>query len=1171
MANYGATNLALDGFILALDGSTNLQYVFPNGSSLPAGGYAALTNTTLGFHPAAGDRLFLFSPARDRILDAVAVSGGARARYPNGVGPWLNPTLLTPGASNSVSLRNEIVINEIMYHHQFLPVTNGLAPQPSDEAWLELFNRGTNATDLTGWGLGGSVSFRFPAGKTIAPGGYLVVVNNSAALRALYPASDILGDFSGKLSPNGDPVILADPAGNPANTVAFFNDGRWPLYADGRGSSLELRDPYADNSNPQAWAASDETAKSAWQTYRYRAVAQTVVGPAQWNDFVFGLLGDGECLVDDISVVQSPTNNPIQFIGNGDFENGLTGWRLLGNHDHSRVETDPANPANHVLHLIATGPQEHMHNHIEMTLANGRSVTNGQLYEISFRAKWLAGNNRLNTRLYFDRVAATTVLPTPALNGTPGARNSCYATNIGPTFSQFQHRAVVPQPGVPVTVSVMAQDPQGVSACEVWWSTNGGPFAHASMALQSGGNYAGTIPGYPAGTIVQFYTRAVDGLGAAATYPAAGTNAGALYMVADGQAELNRGHNLRIILTPANRALLHATTNVMSNENLPCTVIYDEQRAYYDMGVRLKSSERGRADDTRVGFHIEFQPDDLFRGVHPVMLIDRSGASPVAANRQEEIVVRHMLLRAGGIPGTQPDMCYVIAPYSIHTSSAILAPRHEDEFIATAYDNGASGIEWEMELIYYPTTTNQFGYKLPQPDNVMGVDISDLGDDKEIYRYDWIIKNHRDADDYSGLIPFAKTFSLPSGPALDVQTKWVMDVDEWLRSFALVSLCGVLDGYTFRNDHNLLLYQRPADGKILAFPWDMDYAPARAATASLIGDQNWGTIQNLPGNRRRLYAHALDLINTSYNTGYMAYWVSHYASFAPGQDYSGFLTYIQQRTAAVLSEISGAGGNSPFAITTTNLTTGNNLVTLSGTAPVQVQSIQINGVEYPLTWTSVSAWTVTVPVSSPTNLLNVASFDLYGNALTNYAGTVTVRYTGLAPSPLGAVVLNEIMYNPAIPDAAYVELFNASATASFDLSNWRVNGLGYTFPPGSIITNRQFLVLAKNRSAFISAYGTGAIAFDEFSGSLQTDGETLTLLMPGTGSGQEITVDKVRYAAAAPWPKTDPGVSLQLIDPVDTVQAEWHAYVRRLKAALAGSDLEFFKKAKGRTAGDGNR
>ena len=45
----------------------------------------------------------------------------------------------------------------------------------------------------------------------------------------------------------------------------------------------------------------------------------------------------------------------------------------------------------------------------------------------------------------------------------------------------------------------------------------------------------------------------------------------------------------------------------------------------------------------------------------------------------------------------------------------------------------------------------------------------------------------------------------------------------------------------------------------------------------------------------------------------------------------------------------------------------------------------------------------------------------------------------------------------------------------------------------------------------------------------------------------------------------------QLIGPVETVQAEWHAYVRHLKAALAGSDLEFFKKPKGRTAADGNR
>ena len=33
-----------------------------------------------------------------------------------------------------------------------------------------------------------------------------------------------------------------------------------------------------------------------------------------------------------------------------------------------------------------------------------------------------------------------------------------------------------------------------------------------------------------------------------------------------------------------------------------------------------------------------------------------------------------------------------------------------------------------------------------------------------------------------------KPFSLPAGPLLDAQTKQVMDMNEWLRAFALVSL-----------------------------------------------------------------------------------------------------------------------------------------------------------------------------------------------------------------------------------------------------------------------------------------------------------------------------------------------------------------------------------------------
>src|SRR5204863_6091385 len=150
------------------------------------------------------------------------------------------PDIDTPGAPNSFAFHREIVINEIMYHHSVLPSTNNLPPQASPEEWLELFNKGATAVDLTGWELSGGISYQFPPGKTIAPGAYLVVAKHAAMLHASYPSIDIVGDFGGKLSGKGDFVVLKDSKGNPANQVRYFTAGRWPEFPDGGGPSLEL-------------------------------------------------------------------------------------------------------------------------------------------------------------------------------------------------------------------------------------------------------------------------------------------------------------------------------------------------------------------------------------------------------------------------------------------------------------------------------------------------------------------------------------------------------------------------------------------------------------------------------------------------------------------------------------------------------------------------------------------------------------------------------------------------------------------------------------------------------------------------------------------------------------------------------------------------------------------
>src|SRR6185436_20000965 len=252
-------------------------------------------------------------------------------------------------------------------------------------------------------------------------------------------------------------------------------------------------------------------------------------------------------------------------------------------------------------------------------------------------------------------------------------------------------------------------------------------------------------------------------------------------------------------------------------------------------------------------------------------------------------------------------------------------------------------------------------------------------------------------------IAFAKALSLNS-PQLEQQTKVVMGLDEWMRAWALVTLCGVGDSYTFGNSHNLFMFSRPSDGRIVPFPVDVDFLLNKKETAALVVDQNLSRVINLPANLRTFYGHILDIINTSYNTSYMTYWVSHYRNFAPGQDYSAVISYIQTRASFAITTINNAGGNAAFAVTSTNfVTTSNNLVTLTGTAPVQIKTIKINGVEYPVTWTSISAWTIRAPVSAATNVLNLVGYDVSGNPLTNFTRTVTVNYTGPVVSPEGSV------------------------------------------------------------------------------------------------------------------------------------------------------------------------
>ena len=99
----------------------------------------------------------------------------------------------------------------------------------------------------------------------------MVLVRNRAAFEARYAASlaeitiatDVLGnsEYSGRLSNNGEQILLRDAQGTVIQDFTFNDQVPWPITADGQGASLLLTNPgipIPDHTTDTNWQASTE-------------------------------------------------------------------------------------------------------------------------------------------------------------------------------------------------------------------------------------------------------------------------------------------------------------------------------------------------------------------------------------------------------------------------------------------------------------------------------------------------------------------------------------------------------------------------------------------------------------------------------------------------------------------------------------------------------------------------------------------------------------------------------------------------------------------------------------------------------------------------------------------------------------------------------------------------
>ncbi len=1161
--NRNLAEVVLDGCILTDDPTTN-RFRIPADTVISGRGHLSFDENQLGFGlSAAGEGIFLLSPDGTQVLDALYFEGQengvSSGRSPDGAATIRRLIQPTPGTTNAPWRREDIVINEIMYRP--------ISWDDLDE-YVELHNRSTQTVNLSGWRFTEGIEFEFGPGVTLAPGGYLVVARDAARLRGNHPEVDptrIVGDFAGRLSNRGERLTLAKPddivSTNPSGgretnrtyiviaQAVYRDEDRWHRWADGGGSSLELTDPDADPLEPANWADSDETGKAPWTTLSFTGNLDHGMEGWRPDRFQIGLLGAGECLVDDVEFFTGEGEN---LLSNGNFE-GAGGWEFAGNHVRSRLQTGGAFAGSGCLQIIAQGDGDTGPNSVRTPIASPPLASGSAT--IRAKVRWQRGWPEILFRTRGNWIEAAGRMIVPANLGTPGQVNSRRLANAGPVITEVRHFPLLPAANEAVTVTARVADPDGVGDVLLRYRVD--PSATATTvtmrddgtggdAAAGDGLYTAILPGRSTRTVVAFRVETTDTgtPSASRVFPPAFPESECLVRWGDPAPAGSFAH-YHLWSTQATE---NARGNSYGLNNLyrDATLVYGNIRAIYGVGFRDKGSPyHGGYGD----FAVQVPHDDLLLGAEDrVLALTGNGDTEETGMRTQ---VANWIASRMGIPHLHSHYIRLYRNGDQYSNVMEDLEQPNNSFAEGFFPAVDEGDLYKI-AVWFEFNNDDRGFDA-RGATLQRFNSAGLGLKPARYRWNWQTRGWLgSANNLTNIFNLVSAANATTDYTARMQA--VADMEQWMRVFAFNRICGNWDSWTFSVGQNMYIYFQPGErAKLL--PWDIDFVLGRGngPTDPLGGGSLGGSSQdpvadafyNDPTFRRALFRAYLDaaggpLLPEQYQPQLDARKsVLQRNGFSVGgsgqlRDPQVIATYIDARRDYLLSRVNAA--DRPFAITTSggnDFSSSQPFATLAGTAPFAVATIEINGVAYPLRWTNPNTFSVVVPLTAAVNSLTLVGKDRSGNPVAGATDTITVTYEGLVPRAEDFVVINEIQYDAPNSGGSFLELHNRSTTTPFDLSGFVLGGVGYTFPSNSVIAPNSYLVLAKDRTAFALAYGNLIPVFDQFPGSLDNGGETLTLIRPGSGPEGDTIISAVRYDDDPPWPAVaaGQGPSLQLLDP----------------------------------------
>ncbi len=1157
--NRSTATVNLSGLWLSDEAGTN-KFRIPNATTLSPRGFVSFNQTTLGFSLASGgETIFLVNSNQNRVLDVVQFAGQengvSSGRFPDGAPTFHALVSKTPGTNNTRLLIRDLVINEIMYN----PVS-GL----SDDEYVELYNKGSNAVNVGKWKFTDGINYTIPNNTVIASNAFLVIAKNASRLLTNYAgltAANCLGNFGGSLSGRGERVELSMPdqvtgtndLGQPVtNTIYIVVDevtygtgGRWGSLADGGGSSLELMDPRSDNRLAPNWADSDETAKSAWITNQFTGVLDNGNGAADRLQIL--LLGAGECLIDDVEVIGPGNTNRV---ANSNFTSNASGWFAQGTHGTSSWESTGGFGGGGCYRIRASGRGDTGANRTYTALTTALNA--GETATLRARVRYLKGTPDILLRLHGSWLESPGNIVNARNFGTPGARNSRAATNAGPAITDVTHAPILPAASQPIVVSARVHDPDGLASVQLKYRADPSATLTTLTMLDNGtggdalagdGIYSATLPGQAGGTLIAFHVQATDSFAPAATTKFPSDAPTRECLVGWGESVPAGSFGTYRFWITQNTINTWANRERNSNDPLDCTFVYGNHRVVYNTRTLYSGSPfhtGGYCGPTcgTCDYVLNLPEDDLMLGVTDFVLntVGNLGSDDNAQREQAAFWIAGQL----GAPFNYRRYVRVFVNGQSRANVFEDAQQPNSDMIDQWFPDGNDGSLHKIEDWF---EFDDAGSGFSNVDANLGV-YTTTGGQKKTARYRWSWRPRAvetSANDFTNLFALVDAVNAAGPEPYTTLVENLVDVDEWMRIFAMERIAGNWDSYGYGRGKNMYAY-KPENGKWALMAWDIDFVLGSGsnpfdAGLGAGGDGAIVRMESTPVFARALWRAYEDAVNGPMNpVNADALYDAKYAALTANgvgvQPPAAMKDFISQRRGYIQSQLATVAAS--FAVSgPASFSTNRNLITISGTAPVGVKTIEINGIAYRVTWTGVTTWTLRYPLGAGANTLAVQGIDLRGNAVASAAATLNINYTGAVEQPQDKLVINEIMYNPVVPDASFVEVHNTSVSNAFDLSLWRLDGIDFTFPEGSVLEAGAFMVIVKDATVFATTYGSSIPIVGEFDGQLDNGGETLALIKPGATLAQDSVIDRVTYDEDMPWPAAADGggASLQLIDP----------------------------------------